>query len=688
MKLRLLMIFIAVVVISIWFGPNKMLGHSDEGLPFYDANRTANNYSSFFYDTGLGLSGAFNIPRLPLFLLVAQLQNLGISPTDSQKIIYFFLIVIPLITIPKLVEELFEHQSKNVGFIASIFYLFNLYTYSQVWTRFVMSLTFLWSYLPLFLFLWIRLTKTHKLKYLIFLVITSFFYSTTFVIISPLLTCWICAMVYLVVHLLKNTKKTNNLLFTFFAVLVWLISNFWWMYPMWQLRSSSYGSSIDPSANYLSLSQVSKYFPNIQVLTLRQSFMLGPKRPNYEFYAQKEVWRISWLILIVALIGIISSRSNIGKTYFLTLFVLGWFISKGTNPPFGEQFFSFLFSKFSLSQVFRNSYEKFGTVLVLAYSVFFGIGLSSISKKIGRWSIVIVLLLTCGYLTYPLWTNETLNKLAGVEIPKYYIDANLYIRQKNQPQERIFQLPFLRGQVVSYTWNYTGEEPTEFLFDNASVTKTLTNKTLDEFFLKLGEPKYFRNNPNFVNLLGVMNIGQIVLHDDVIISPLHQENTNETRQYINKWNDVNDGVKFGNLEVYILNPRVVPGRIYLADKLIPAANIDEVFEKITSDTFNPREDVVLMSSQNQNMNIIPTTYSIPDYKITTSGRNYYQIEIKNADNPFILVLANNSDKFWNARINNQLLSERITVNGYANGWIVDKKGSYLIDISYKVLPWN
>ncbi len=688
MKLRLLMIFIAVVVISIWFGPNKMLGHSDEGLPFYDANRTANNYSSFFYDTGLGLSGAFNIPRLPLFLLVAQLQKVGMSPGDSQKLIYFFLIVIPLITTPLLVEELFEPQSKNIGFIASIFYLFNLYTYSQVWTRFVMSLTFLWSYLPLFLLLWIKLTKTHDRKYLIFLVITSFFYSSTFVIISPLLTCWICAMVYLVIHLLKNNKKINNLLFTFFVVSVWLISNLWWMYPIWQLRSSSYGSSIDPSANYLSLSQVSKYFPNIQVLTLRQSFMLGPQRPNYEFYAQKKVWYISLLILAVALIGILTSHSSVGKIYFLTLFALGWFISKGTNPPLGEQFFSLLFSKFSLSQVFRNSYEKFGTVLVLAYSIFFGIGLSSISKKLGRWSIMVVLLLTCGYLMYPLWTSETLNKLAGVEVPKYYADANLYIRQKNRPLERIFQLPFLRGQVLSYAWNYTGEEPTEFLFDNASVTKTLTNKTLDEFFLKLGEPKYFRNNPNFVNLLGVMNIGHIVLHDDVIISSLHQENASDTRQYVNKWNNISNGVKFGNLEVYELSPQVVPGRIYPADKLIPADDLDDAFEKITSDTFNPQTDAILISSQNNNLNDIPSTFSIPSYKIITSERAHHKFEAQNVQNPFILILANNFDEFWNAKINNQLLTKHILVNGYANGWIVEKKGSYLIDISYKVLPWN
>ena len=412
--------------------------------------------------------------------------------------------------------------------------------------------------------------------------------------------------------------------------------------------------------------------------------MLGPQRPNFEFFNQRKIRLVSWVILGIAVIGIATNKPSLGKAYFLSLFVIGWFISKGTNPPLGEQFYSLIFSKLSLMQVYRNSYEKFGVVWLLAYSVFFGLGLS----KLPRLGAIAILVITCGYLLTPFWSSETMNNLAGISVPDSYVEADSFIKSRGRPDVRIFQLPFLRGQLTYYKWNYVGEGPAEFLFDNASISKTLTNKTIDEMYLKLGDPNFFRHNSNFTNILAVMNTGYIVLSDDVIITPYYQETSSETREHIKRWKGVNFAAKFSDLEVYEINANKIPGRLYVSTNLIPADNLDAAFRQMTTSSFDPQREVVLIKSQNENVNLRYTTYALPNYKIETFGPNKFRMQVVESNKTYILVLANNFDQAWEARVNNQLLSNRIIVNGYANGWIVDKQGSYVIDVVYRVWPWD
>ena len=139
MRRLALMMIVATSVVSIWFGPGKMLANADEGLPFYNAGRSLRNYSSYFYDVGLGLTGAFNIPRVPFFWIISRLQDLGWDAVVIQRVSYFVLMIVPLLTLPLLVNELFGQKDQKVGLIAGLFYLLNLYSYSQIWTRFVMS---------------------------------------------------------------------------------------------------------------------------------------------------------------------------------------------------------------------------------------------------------------------------------------------------------------------------------------------------------------------------------------------------------------------------------------------------------------------------------------------------------------------------------------------------------------------
>jgi len=248
---------------------------------------------------------------------------------------------------------------------------------------------------------------------------------------------------------------------------------------------------------------------------------------------------------------------------------------------------------------------------------------------------------------------------------------------------RLFQLPFLRGTEVTYEWNYNGEEPTEYLFDNSSISRVVSIPFMDNFYLKLGDPVYFRESKYFSNLLAIMDVQYIILHKDEIITSYYQEKVDDTRTYIKNWSGVKHVYNNGELEVYKLNNNLVPGRVYIADKLFDASNLDKTFSLISSARFDPANDAVIIPSENT-LNYPDIHLEKPKYTVEKLSDTRYQIKITNSKNPFMLILANNFNDLWSAKIGDQVLNDHYLLNGYANGWLVSKKGSYTVDISLNI----
>jgi len=480
---------------------------------------------------------------------------------------------------------------------------------------------------------------------------------------------------------------------------LWILVNLWWLYPLWQTRNITTGSSINATANFASLEEVSKYFTNLTVWTLKQTFLFGPQggRPFVEFYSVSHVYDVSIAALLLVLIGIIVSIRKLrekkikieisqGYLFFLLLLFSGWFISKGTNPPFGKEFYWFIFKYISVLQIFRNPYEKFGSVFVLAYAVIFSIGVVYIAEKLKKFKypfIFVVLFIFCGYLLKPMWNGQLFTDNEHMSVPSYYQNVNNYIDSDDSVDTRLFQLPFLRASEISYDWNYTGEEPTEFLFDNPSVARTFSNDFMDTFYYKLGDPLYFRESKYFSNLLAIMDVKYIILHKDVVLTAYYQENVDDTRMYIKNWSGVKYVYDNGELEVYKLNNNLIPGRVYIVDKLLPASNLNKAFSIISSFQFNPTDAAVFISSENKT-EFSQVHLEKPKYQIIKLSNSHYLIKIKNSKNPFVVVLANNFNSVWTATVEDQVLTNHFIVNGYANAWLVKNKGSYIIDIYYKV----
>lgn len=70
--------------------------------------------------------------------------------------------------------------------------------------------------------------------------------------------------------------------------------------------------------------------------------------------------------------------------------------------------------------------------------------------------------------------------------------------------------------------------------------------------------------------------------------------------------------------------------------------------------------------------------SKPKVSFNKLSPSKYKVVIKNAKSSFILSFSERFSPLWEATINNENISDHFMINGYGNGWYIDKKGDYNI----------
>ncbi len=168
-KIPLVFLLISTALTIYWFSSRTILGTGEEGIPFYNPQRTYDIYRSVWKDIEVGVADPFTLPTVPVYAVASYLYQIGISNWFLQALLYFLLLNTALMASYKLGEIFFPKMEKIYLFSVSLFYLFNLYTMTQVFQRFLYPLMFQWAYLPLFLFLWINtlLKLLHKKYHLL-----------------------------------------------------------------------------------------------------------------------------------------------------------------------------------------------------------------------------------------------------------------------------------------------------------------------------------------------------------------------------------------------------------------------------------------------------------------------------------------------------------------------------------------
>lgn len=662
---------IAVTFIMIsWFKSGTIISNSEEALSIYNPTRTAQSNNTVWYPIGIGAYSPFGFNRAYVFTLFSYLADLGIPAYLNQALLIGGVMLLTLVCTYILFNYL-SSGSYLISFFGSFFYLLNLYTQAQVFRRFLYNFMLALAYYPLFIFLFLKLLETKKWKYLLFLIGSSLIFSFSFnspATIFPFLVSAVFIVIIKIWRVRTLPKEiTATIVLSIITGLLWVVVNFWWLYPITK-GSSDYVSTlptqlVSDNANFESLEAVSKSFPISQILLLRQSWWYGEGQHWYEYYKQPFIYLLSISALLITILGLIRSRRLPHWSLLVGFLIIGLFISKGTNPPFGHTFFDILFNHFFYSAALRNPYEKFGLVFLLPFSFCLAYGLSYLlgktKKDLHNLVIGLFAILFLVVLVWPMWSGGVFTKGELVKVPLYYSEANDLLNQR--PDLRLFQIPMTRYYGERYDWGYYGQDPSENLFDRSSLSNTLTLSLYEMFYKDLPQ---LSKDKQFPKLLGFLGTGDIVVHHDAINKTA--DNLVDVGT-INNWDGITKSKEFGKLTIYQLNPEIIRSRFYI----IP---VDQPDIKSFTGRIFPSSSVL-------EDNFINVSYK-------KNSSTHFNVSIQNQQKPFILVMNDTFDRSWNAQIDSQIIPNHFKAYGLVNGWLIKKAGNITVEIKFKVWPWD
>lgn len=691
MKKTIIFFFIATTLVTIillvWFSEGKFIANgSEENFNIFHSQKSAQYASSFWRSGGTGYKTSFLISTYPTFSILGWMEKMGMPAFIRQALLLSTLMILGMLSMYLLIKYGMNLEN-NVAVVGGIFYCLNIYTMTQIWKRFIYSHMFAWAYLPLFIYLWIKWISTKNFLWLFIFVVSSLFFSFAFSNPVFLLTIWTSAFVFVLVKLWSERKEIKKpirtITYSLVGLFLWLIINIWWFIPTLTLGSTwTTQSGQTWEGDLSSLHAVSKYFPIWEIMLLRQSWYLGHENDWFDFYHNPFVYLISLIILFIAIQGFLKIKSFPYGKYLTVLAIVGLFISKGTSFPFGYTFFEILFSKFSLTVALRNSYEKFGIIWLLPYTVFFAIGFNGLFasfKKRQRYILKgVIILLSCGLLVLPIWNGDIFPEKQRFNIPDYYIEANNYLKSLPVVDNRIFTIPSsIELGRLTYSWGFYGVDPSDNLFE-MEVLSIPKVSGFYPFYEILQKHLYERDTDKLLGLLGVENI---ILHKDDVGSKI---DVSGIQNKIEKWESIKSKKDFDQLTVYSLDKGIVKPRVYAATSIKLVSSIEDGVKDILSGSLDTNDTIFFT----EDSGIIPAVQNStkPKIELDKHSLSWYTVDVKNAKGPFVLILNNTFDRSWQLTINNELIESHFIANGFLNGWVVDKDGDYTIEIKLVVWP--
>lgn len=672
----LIILIVCLILIFVWFNKGLLFAGGEGGIPFYNLSKTAERISYLWIDEEAGYPGVGNLTEVPYYALLKIPLQFGV-PSNLVQAFHFFLVMFTgVVSVYFLIKITIEEElKKNLNFwgakyislIGAIFYLLNPFSMSQVFGRSLNIQYLSFVLLPLFLLLYIRGLKTRNLIYGFLSLIPSFIFSGAYGSFGYIPALWFLVFLYTVFYLWKNRSKREiifGIFFLSFVFLSWIMVNLFWIIPVFKLGGQQLAASLNATEENLgSLRGVSKHFSlPILIRLLHTGYF-------YEdlygiVYSSLFFVIISWIIPVVSFFSLTLFKKVTSFKFYLTLFVISLFISLGSNFPTGW-LFEFIFEAVPAFQMYRNPYEKFGLIFLLAYTPFFALGTLVLSEKLAAFFkhqrlkyfwVVLILFLVSGIFVWPMWKGI----FAGgyrintwINVPDYYKNANDWLNQQDG-DFRLLHLPLIPGDGIRYKWDhpYQGIEPSEFLFDRASIAQNIPfNKQYYNVLLQrigIFQPNIFGSDPDLTNSefkseklgeeLAKLNIRYIVLHNDIDVSFGGFKTPQETAVYLAKDKKIIKVKSFGQLDIYEVE---IPQNI----QIIYSPSTTLIYEKI-----NPA---------------------------------FYKVKVTDEVKPFNLNFLMSYNSNWHAVIDGEVIQDHVKLFSYGNSWEVNKTGSFEIDLVYK-----
>lgn len=497
-RFTFLLIVPILFLVFLWFRNGLVHGGGDEELLFVNAKRALAISSSTWLDKSTGVAILYWLARLS-FVAIVYLFNsvLAVPNVILQGLTIFILLVTGAISLYFLTRTLFDsHKSRDlIGFVTSLFYIFNPYSMSQVWGRGQYAQFFSFALLPLSLLIFIHGAKKRNYFYAFLFAFVTVLFSTSYNFVTFIATQWFMILMYSVNEAVFQKKYRYRffiLSYFFLSLFLWVVVNCWWFLPLVVKGGSILSSDLNnPNENIGTLIGVSQSYPFPIIIRLLQSFYFFSPSGYGAVYSIIRFQLMSFIPLLFLGIGTItalSKKRNSGAVFIILTFFVGLAVSLGANMPFGT-IFVWVFQHVATLQAFRNPYEKFGLVYMLGYSQLVGLGAvvlyKFLMKRIKKYKFIAPLIfvgvfLTWNYFLWPMWTGKIIENpdgKIGVSVPKYYYEFEKWL-VKNNDGYRVMMTPLWGGDGAFYDWNgrlYQGVDPILFLVDAELISNIGNN---------------------------------------------------------------------------------------------------------------------------------------------------------------------------------------------------------------------
>jgi|GEM_PF-1949894 len=672
-----IIIFSAIVSYNLFGGPQKnMIYWIDEYFPFnpeYSFKSSFFSWNWAYYAGGIaGASGASSIQNYFYFGFIFLFHNvIGLSYGLSQYFLYVFLMSLGGIGMLIYTKKIYEHCLHSLApLVSSLLYISSTFAVGPptFGTMYNVFSNFIWAYMamPLIMFFTynaiVSLKKTFPLKeisiisFLLYFSLASITWVWLFTIV-PFLFLYI-----LFLYLIFRPKPIRVLLISLFLFceLVLLSSSL-------LISSQSVIPFLKENSKIaygwmLSNSKIDPFFAIIGDTDL-------------EFF--KSTILMGIVLAIFSFSSILKKSNNIQQAhslFFLVISLGSVTLMAGSQPPFGS-IFLFLWSNFLPFKVFISLFMDFGNLLSFTYSILAPLGFFILVKKIHITKVLLCafVLLWLFVGSSPLITGNAtswrLNPGNGVlynntTIPDAKVPLSIIAQDVDTAkffqlhlhglQERVMELP-LQGPLIMTSGYLATSVIKEYGIPDISGTYGPIKDT--EVYLHIAYQIYSDNTSNIANELAAFGIKYILVRlnaapPNVFWQPWPQNPYAECK-ILNSTKGITYIGRIGYNAIYEVNYTYPV--IYATTLPSGSTNYTSLY------SFYPP----------------PIQTGIIEW--TEINPTLFKVSVINASKPFVLVLSTTYSNNWKIYGIN---AKHITVYSYANGWIINKTGSYQIEIFY------
>lgn len=519
--IALYMIFLALALLPFYLDGTLILG--GEGNFVLDFFTHFKNYCFMWFPIfGTGIpnmtpsGNGLNI----IFLIVTE--YLTGSNAITNFILIFSIYFWPFFAVYLICKEL--KVSPFVSFIVSLFYVLNpLTSYYLIclnqWNIFSVVI------MPLLFMIFLKYYHCNfKLFFFFGFVSTCFSCAYTnppmlvIIHISILLSTVIISYYHNKKIKFRETFKKYIIIFFSF-----ILFNFWWLFSMFMAIKDSlniYTKSFANSWLALTVHNAGAIIAKMYFLTT----LIG-NNPSYDFFTYwynmsfiKPIILIPILIIVCFVFLGREKRKNILNIIIFSVLLIILFLQKGNSPPFAF-LYNFMFNYIPFFNIFKSPVEKFGLLYIFMFSLLLLFAVKNL--KSGRFYKPIMSMLTI-YLaicSMPVITGNIIpdsNIDPNGQASRRYEDKMEYkhfrkTSNNDELQYRILPLPTTGNYQVclnNYDNNkYTGMDPLLMNINKPFISAGVQHTNV--LFYNI-------SSPNFQKLLGIFNIGKIIINEDLI----------------------------------------------------------------------------------------------------------------------------------------------------------------------------